>query len=108
MKVLIYEERYYDSHGIHFVSSTVENALKTLVEKQKDQILMHEDLIKTLNRNNAYFERHFAIHSLNLQTEEMKLKQLEEYIASKQWTDENIEDFIFESGHYFSWYEVDQ
>lgn len=108
MKVLIYEESYYDSHGIQFVSSTVENALKTLVKQQKDQVLMHENLIEGLNRNNAYFERHFAIHSLNLQTEEMKLKQLEEYISSKQWTDENIEDFIFEPHHYFSWYEVDQ
>lgn len=108
MKVLIYEESDYDSHSIQSISSTVENALKTLVKHQKDKIKMHENLIEGLNRNNAYFERHFAIHSLNLQTEEIKLKQLEEYIASKQWSDENIETFLFHRNHCFSWYEVDE
>lgn len=108
MKVLIYYESYYDSHGIAFVAANIQAAFKKLIQRQHELLEVRQRMIDELNMNNVYYERHLSIHEGNLEAEKTKLKELEEYISSKEWNDETILEFTFEDHYFFDWYEVDE
>ena len=103
---MIYEENNYDSSGIYFVASSVKAALDRLIERHQEQVDLYKKMLEEVNPNNAHAERHRNIFSLNLQDKQQKLDDLKTHITSREWTDENIEDFVYEPYFYFNWHEV--
>ena len=105
MKVLIYEENH-DDPGVCFVASSVKVALDKLIKSYQEKIDNYKKILEEIKADNEVANRQRNILGLRLQDNQLALDRLKSYIASSEWTDDNIEEFRYEPHFYFNWYEV--